>query len=142
MVPPGEVAAMRWIYKHASPGAKLAAPSRNLPWRYQDIEVFQYSPIADGILASPRAVLRFIDRSPGESYFVPSGSQQLFGQELYGLPPHWLDKLERSMVRTGRLRLVYRNRDTRVYKVVPRRSPRTPAPSTGAPLVPTPGATP
>ena len=106
--------------------------------------MFQYSPIADGILASPKAVLRFIDRSPGESYFVPSGSQQLFGQELYGLPPHWLDKLEHSMVRTGRLRLVYRNRDTRVYKVVPRPAPRTPAPpsSSGAPVVPTPGATP
>jgi hypothetical protein len=118
MVPPGEVAAMRWIYAHAPAGSKLAAPSRNLPWRYQDIEGFAYSPIADGILASPRAVLRFIDRRPGDSYFVPSQSQQLFGRELYGLPAHWLEKLERSMVKTGRLQLVYSNRDTRVYKVI------------------------
>lgn len=131
MVPSGDLAAMRWIYTHAPPGSKLAAPSRNLPWRYEDIEGFHYSPIADGILASPRAVLRFIDTQPGTSYFIPSQSQQLFGRELYGLPPHWLDKLEGSLVKTRRLELVYSNRDTRVYKVIP---PATVDAPTGAPV--------
>jgi hypothetical protein len=136
MVPPGELAAMRWIYAHAAPGSKLAAPSRNLPWRYREIEGFDYSPIADGILASPRAVLKFIDKRPGDSYFIPSGSQQLFGRELYGLPAHWLEKLEGSLVKTGRLRLVYSNRDTRVYKVI--RLPAAPAiaaPAGAAPAI-------
>jgi hypothetical protein len=132
MVPSGELAAMRWIYAHAPAGSKLAAPSRNLPWRYQDIERYQYSPIADGILASPRAVLKFIDKRPGDSYFIPSQSQQLFGRELYGLPPHWLEKLEGSLVKTGRLRLVYSNPDTRVYKVIA--APDAPPESEGAPV--------
>ena len=126
MVSPGELSAMRWIYAHAPEGSKLAAPSRNLPWRYQKIEGYQYSPIADGILDRPHAVFRFIDTQPGESYFIPSTGQQLFGQELYGLPPHWLDKLEKALVATGRLRLVYGNPEARVYRVLP--TPPEPAP--------------
>lgn len=118
MVSPGELSAVRWVYAHAPLGSKLAAPSRNLPWRYQEIESYQYSPIADGILDRPRSVLTFIDKQPGNSYFIPSKSQQLFGRELYGLPPHWLDKLEHSLVKTGRLRLVYGNSEARVYRVV------------------------
>ncbi|MGZ4801061.1 MAG: hypothetical protein ACXV9P_00510 [Acidimicrobiia bacterium] len=119
MVSPGELSAMRWVYAHTPAGSKLAAPSRNLPWRYEQIEGYQYSPIADGILDHPRAVLTFIDKHPGNAYFIPSNGQQLFGRELYGLPPHWLDQLERALVRTGRLRLVYGNREARVYQVLP-----------------------
>jgi hypothetical protein len=118
MVSPGELSAMRWVYANAPTGSKLAAPSRNLPWRYEQLDGYQYSPLADGILDRPRAVLKFIDAQPGDSYFIPSRSQQLFGRELYGLPPHWLDQLEHALVSTGRLRLVYGNSEARVYRVL------------------------
>ncbi len=114
-VAPSEADAVAWIYGHAPLGSTIVAASRNLPWRYRDIDTYHYNPADDAILSNPDSVIRLLEGSKGAAFFISTKAEEVFGEELYGLAPGWLDALDAKLESNGRVQVVFREGDARVY---------------------------
>ena len=114
-VPSSELHAVQWVYAHAQRGSMMIAASRNLPWRYQQLDTYTYVPPDDAILSSSVTVISYMKTRSQAPFFISTNSQQVFGEELYGLPPKWLDRLDRRLEQSGQVKVVFREGDARVY---------------------------
>jgi hypothetical protein len=119
--------AVQFIYRTAPHGALLFSGSPNLPWRDRAYETYDYHSFSEGWPINPQLVgsdvdlvLRQIIQEMHESdwsakYLVFTRSEEARTDLLGELPRGALTRLEERVVASGKFRLVYGNRDARIY---------------------------
>lgn len=111
---PGELAAVDWVYAHAPLGASLFALTNNVPWRYRSLERYDYVTSTDPLVDAATLAGRMRDAGPS-SLLVITASQVADAQISYGQPADFAARAVARLDASGDLRLVYSNRDARVY---------------------------
>ena len=125
---PQEVKAVDRLYDTAKPGSLLLAGSVNFPWKFRDYEKFDYEVLTDlsgwRLMETPRpnteAVLRSVGhlmetRAEKGAYLIITRSQKE-GVDAYGISrPGSLDRFERAVTASPRFKLIYANKDARIF---------------------------
>jgi hypothetical protein len=133
---PGEIAAVRELYRTAPLGSYLMAEVDYLPWKYQDYEWnavdptrrrHKYLSLALQWRAHPdystRQMVEWASqtlranptlRRPG-GYIILTRSQRVHEEMLGGMSPAVLDEFETLLGRSGKFQLVYSNADAKIY---------------------------
>jgi hypothetical protein len=132
--PPGELAAMNYVYAHDADGLRLAwlsnAPAINvtpqMPWQYRDLDKVRYLPVqapADpaavaGLVASLRKL------GPG-TYLIAASTQSAYLEQAASYPPGWGGRFRASMTTAAGVRVAFADRDATIYTLSwPRGTPR------------------
>jgi hypothetical protein len=121
-----EVSAVQHLYAVAKPGSLLLAAVDNLPWKAQGYEAYTYRTLDtithvttnDQQLARTVIQRMRISEGPG-AYFIITRAQRAFSEGFGTFPPGRLDRLERALVASRQVKLVYENKDARIYTLVP-----------------------
>lgn len=113
-----EVAAVRYLYQVAEPGSQFVALTGTLPWRFQDYRTYKYTTIPPRItrMGDTQTIIGILanERFPA-SYLILTRSQQASGELFIGWPPEvWNDIIE-ALRNTGKLKIIYANRDATIY---------------------------
>jgi O-antigen/teichoic acid export membrane protein len=121
---PSEVAAARYLYTHAPPGAFLIEGTHNYPAQFKNYERYDYLTLAQEpgasqarFLSRPAAVLSewMNDRSPRAAFLIITRSQKAEVDEVGVMPPRSLDRIERALRSSSRFETVLRNRDATIF---------------------------
>jgi hypothetical protein len=118
-----EVAGVRYLYQIAEPGAKFVTASPNIPWKFQDVEKYTYSPERDEFaLSDVGAIVELMDdpRYPA-TYLILTRSQKAHGELFYGLPQGWGERLDQKLRESGKFRLLFDNGDAEIFVLAQRR---------------------
>ncbi len=120
LMTPDEVAAVERLYALAPFGSLLVGGAGNMPWKHHHYEQYDYFPVTDEILqGDPNAVADLmLDRRYAEAFLILTRSQRAYGEVLFGLPPDAWPHFESELASSPRFRLVYVNRDARIYQLV------------------------
>ena len=117
-----DAAAMSWVYENAPLGSTLLSVSRNLPWRYQQLEGYIYHPSGDDVFGNfdqLNGVLGPIYNLDHDAFVIVSPTQSAFAIALYGAKPGWLDNLIIQIEECGPFGLVHESGASRIYRVRP-----------------------
>ena len=122
--PPGEVAAMNYIYAHDSSGVRLAwlsvppaaGATPDMPWQYRDLEKVTYVPEnapfnpaqVSGLVADLRAM------GPG-SYLITTSTQEAFLEQGAGYPVGWGQEFRADMRAFPGVRVAYADSTAVIY---------------------------
>jgi hypothetical protein len=119
-----EVDAVSYLYDVAAPGSLLVSWGRNLPWKFQAYEAFDYRVVSEeeGRVAEERpghAVSRITalmrSRGRGNAYVVLTRGQRA-ENDLLGLSaPRSLERVEALIAASSTFDLVYRNADAAIF---------------------------
>ncbi|WP_434615237.1 hypothetical protein [Tabrizicola sp. M-4] len=132
-----EVAAAEWLYSRGAPGTLLVEGARSYPSQFMNYENFTYLPIANEspaqrqrILTDPAQVLNrwFADENWQDGYVILTRSQTAYVEALGIMPEGALDTLSLALLASPDFRLVYANRDARIFRAARFVSPEQPAP--------------
>lgn len=122
---PDEVAAAAWLYANAAPGTLLVEGARSYPSQFMNYENFSYVPLANErpdsqaeILADPAHVLgRWVtDPRWRDGYVILTRSQNAYVEALGVMPAGSLARIEDAIAASPDFRLVFANRDARIYQ--------------------------
>jgi hypothetical protein len=119
MVRPGEVAAIHRLDRVAAPASTIVSIDENVPWRSTGIARFTYVtlPINRG---SPGSYLQSVrDEIAGNAkggYLLVTTGQIESARLVRGVSPEWLAQLSRRLAVSRAFRLIYSNRDARLYR--------------------------
>lgn len=129
---PEEVSAMQRVYAIAPPGSLLIAGSLNLPWRFEQYNGYQYENIDDldfwkhstksdrsvqTVAGDVIALMR--SAPPNRAYLIFARSMEPWIEFSDLRRAGELARLRSDLLRSGRLRVVYENRDATVYGLRP-----------------------
>ena len=122
--PPGEVAAMNYIYAHDSSGIRLAwlsvpptaGATPEMPWQYQDLEKVAYVPEVapsnpadvSGLVGDLRAM------GPG-SYLITTSTQEAFLEQEASYPADWGREFRADMRAFPGVRVAYADSTAVIY---------------------------
>lgn len=119
-----EVDAVSYLYEVAPPGSLLVSWGRNLPWKFQDYEKFEYRVVTDEderpADERPRRTVSRIaalmrDSGRGNAYFVVTRGQSA-ENDLLGLSmPRSLERVEALIAASSTFDLLYRNADGAIF---------------------------
>jgi glycosyltransferase involved in cell wall biosynthesis len=121
---PQEVAASKWLYQTAPPGALIISADTNYPWAFVHYNWYTYN-FLDAPPAFSRSVVRapvqtigrMMARSPRVSYLILTRSQAE-AIRLYGTwPPAAYQHLAEALRTSGKFRVVYHNADAAVLQL-------------------------
>jgi hypothetical protein len=138
-----DLAAVTYLYGHAESNATLLSLFPQLPWRYEEVNTFDYESVQN-VTDPPdeRALLNMaVDLGLGRRpvYVIITRGQEAAGEALDSLPVGWAYTLGQKLVNTGLAKLLYTNPDASVLELVaPPAGTRTPNPSTPGPANPNP----
>lgn len=125
-----EVTAVERLYEIAPPGSTLVAGSRNLPWRAQDYERYEYELVSDlpswenmpptgprmrEVLSDLTEVMR--EAPGGRAYLITTQSQRAYVNLLGPAPRGSLDRLEQTVVASGAFTPVYSGGGARIWRL-------------------------
>ena len=119
-----EVAASRWLYTHAEPGALLIEGTRDYPAQSINYERYLNLALAREPVTSHARFVAHPDTVFSEwmsdpvhpaAYLLITRSMKAEVAELGVLPPHSLDVIERKLLASPRFAVAYRNRDAIVF---------------------------
>jgi hypothetical protein len=116
-----EVAGMRQLYRLASPGDLLVDVSEGAPWKFQQLEQFDYMTLLDTIpkdLAPPNVIAiaaHIRHDTKHTAYLIITRSQAATLESTTDLTPEALDRLESALVGSHEFKLIYHNQDVRIY---------------------------
>ncbi len=125
-----EVKAVERLYEIAPPGSTLVAGSRNLPWRAQDYERYEYELVSDlpsweympptgprmrEVLSDLTEVMR--EAPGGRAYLITTQSQRAYVNLLGPAPRGSLDRLEQTVVASGAFTPVYSGGGARIWRL-------------------------
>lgn len=122
---PDEVAAAQWLYEKGRPDTLLVEGARSYPSQFMNYENFTYVPISNErpgarqkILDNPAGELSrwFSDPDWNDGYVIITRSQKAYVEALGIVPLGAFDQLERDLYSSPDFRLVYSNRDARVFR--------------------------
>jgi len=125
-VPPGEVAATNWIYKHDTHGVQLLWLSSStkidvtpeMPWAYQDISKVLYVPVqAPRNPAAVKDVWYSLYNSGPGAYLVETRTQDTYLQQAAGYPAGWEDTFRQQFSAKHRVKVVFANADAVIYQL-------------------------
>jgi hypothetical protein len=124
---PQEFAAVKWIYDTAPPGSMLTTLAPSVPWRYTGIGRYEHSPALDEfVLGDVRQIRDRMASHHGLAYLLVTNGEGLYATAIYGKPTDWRYQVEQQIWDSGWFRLVYNNRDARVYVLAGARVPGRP----------------
>jgi hypothetical protein len=144
-----DLAAVRYLYAHAQPAAPghgkttLISLFPQLPWRYQDINSFDYESVANTTDPPDEKGLISLaaDQGLGDHpvYLIITRSQEAAGEALDSLPAGWEYALGQRLVNNGLAKLLFTNQDASVLEMIPPEAgPATPNNQNPRPISPGP----
>lgn len=118
MTRPGDLAAVRAVYRIAPAGATLISITPQVSWDFTDITKYKYEPdnLDEFAFAKVGSILAEIHGNPRSGYVIVTTSQLVYGEQTYGLPMNWGARVEAAMIRSGQFVLVYANHDAKIYE--------------------------
>lgn len=119
MTRPGDLAAIKALYRMAPDNATLLSMSPEVPWRFTDISRFHYDELdnLDSFLTDDvHALVRRISGNPQGGYVLITAGEVVLGEQTYGQPKGWATRLEQHMTSSGRFVLVYSDKGSKIYK--------------------------
>ena len=148
MVTPEELALFDAFYANAPTGADLVTVSTEVPARFREVEAHELVALdtsdrflradvgdLDGAARAAalsevlaEAAMTHLAAEP-DSLIVVSRGQDAFGQLTWSLPVGWTTTLTRALLATGRLTVVFENRDGWVLGATDRFAPTTASPA-------------
>ena len=140
---------MRYLYAHAQPAAPghgkttLISMFPQLPWRYQDINSFDYESVQNTTDPPDEKGLISLaaDQGLGDHpvYLIITRSQEAAGEALDSLPAGWEYSLGQKLVNNGLATLLFTNQDASVLEMIPPEAgPATPNNENPKPISPGP----
>jgi hypothetical protein len=144
-----DLAAVRYLYAHAQPAAPghrkttLISLFPQLPWRYQDINSFDYESVQNTTDPPDEKGLISLaaDQGLGDHpvYLIITRSQEAAGEALDSLPAGWEYSLGQRLVNNGLAKLLFTNQDASVLEMIPPEAgPGTPNNENPKPISPGP----
>ncbi|MDX6664871.1 MAG: hypothetical protein QOG68_1077, partial [Solirubrobacteraceae bacterium] len=119
---PDEVTAARYLYTRAPAGALLIEGTHNYPNQFANYERFEYVTISreptasrNRVLADPVGVLTSWMAPHPAAFVILTRSQETEVDELGGMPPGSVTRIERALSDSPRFRIVLRNRDAVIF---------------------------
>jgi len=130
-----ESQAVAYLYSIAPPHSLLLQGWTGTPWRYKDLEKYDYFPLYPGYGDAAALRARFIggivNRASSSkypaAYVIFTRSQMAQAQMFYGVPPSALRGVEQALLQSGKFVLVYSNADTDILVYVRPQHANTPA---------------
>jgi hypothetical protein len=118
-VRPADLHAVQWVYDHARPDDTLIALTPNLPWRYRDINRYDYEQPNEPPTTA-KAVLAIAEHaSPGrDAYLIVTPGEEAYGQVWYQYGDDWIRRLTAQLRDSPGVRAVYRREGATVYRFV------------------------
>jgi hypothetical protein len=123
-----EARAAERLYEIAKPGSWFVAATRNFPRNFQDYEKFEFEWLIerpdwkrlDPNNPDTAAIVKTLERSMArrgqqDSYIIVTRSQKAEVSLMGGAPAGSLDRFERGLIASPRFKLVYTNRDARIF---------------------------
>jgi hypothetical protein len=115
-VRPADVDAVNWVYGRAVPGSSLVAITSNVPWRFQRIEQYEYTPLSNDLGPQELSTIEGeMATNPHGAFLIISKGQDVYAESYLGRPRGWGERLERQILRSQHFRLVYRNAEAKVF---------------------------
>lgn len=122
-----EVDAAQYLYNTAPNGSLIVDGTVNYPWAFKNYEEYTYLSLNEmsptdlaSLSQDPIGVLNrwMNDRSYSAAYLIITRSQKANVEMLGLLPPGLLDRIEQSLVHSAKFKLIYSNRDAKIFKLV------------------------
>ncbi|HYR63694.1 MAG TPA: hypothetical protein VET24_13825 [Actinomycetota bacterium] len=144
-----DLAAVKFMYANAQPAAlghgrtTLISLFPQLPWRYQDINTYDYQSVQNTTDPPDEKGLMSlaVDQGLGDHpvYLIITRSQEAAGEALDSLPAGWAYALGQKLVDTQLATLMFTNQDASVLQLnPPAASPIVPPPTNPKPVSPGP----
>lgn len=116
-----EVDSVRYLYSIAPPGSMFIQAWNGAPWQFQDYEKYSYNSLSESLSDAVvnddiGAIIRFIkSKTPPHAYILFTRSQKVTSESYSGLPSGTLDRLENALIKSGKFKLIYHNRDAQLF---------------------------
>jgi hypothetical protein len=143
-----DLAAVKYLYAHAQPAAPghgkttLISLFPQLPWRYQDINSFDYESVQNTTdPPNERGLMSLaVDQGLGDHpvYLIITRSQEAAGEALDSLPTGWAYSLGQKLVDNALAKVLYTNQDASVLEMIPPLAATTPPSGQTKPISPGP----
>jgi hypothetical protein len=143
-----DIAAVRYLYAHVQPAAPghgkttLISLFPQLPWRYQDINSFDYESVQNTVdPPTERGLVSLaVDQGLGDHpvYLIITRSQEAAGEALDSLPGGWAYALGQNLVNNELAKVLYTNQDASVLEMIPPGAAPTPPSGQPKPISPGP----
>jgi len=115
-VRPADVNAVDWLYRWAPQGSTLVAITSNVPWRFDKVEQYKYTPLTDDLGPQELNVIeRELAANPRGGFLITSKAQNVYAESFFGRPAGWGERLEREILRSHRFRLVFQNAEAKIF---------------------------
>jgi hypothetical protein len=114
-----EVDAVRFVYATAPPHAQLLSVSGSAAWQFEHYADFTYATLPDFIVTESMTneVVRWMRPAPRSTYLILTRAQAAEAGLFRGWPPQLLNTFRANLIRSGRFRVVFSNRDATVFKL-------------------------
>jgi hypothetical protein len=118
-----EFNAVAYLYSVAPPDSLLLQGWTGTPWRYKDLEQYDYSPIYTRATPSDAAAIEGVMSAVSHTqypaaYVIITRSQKAQAEMFYSMPASSFDSIERTLLASGKFVLVYRNPDADILMYV------------------------
>jgi hypothetical protein len=143
-----DLAAVKYLYAHAQPAAPghgkttLISLFPQLPWRYQEINSFDYESVQNTTdPPNERGLVSLaVDQGLGDHpvYLIITRSQEAAGEALDSLPTGWAYSLGQKLVDNALAKVLYTNQDASVLEMIPPLAATTPPSGQTKPISPGP----
>jgi hypothetical protein len=108
MIRSGEFAALSYVYSHAARGATLLSISGSLPWRYRDIERYEYHSALPYLYPLDLSALDSRLRADADGSFLVVTRSQIYEMEdAQGIGPDWAAQMWDALHSAPTLRVVF-----------------------------------
>jgi hypothetical protein len=124
MVRPGDISALTYIYDQAPRSATLLSLAGSLPWRYRDVEKFEYGnalPYLDPVDVA--GLERRLRADPDGAFLVITTSQIYEAIDTQGYNQAWADQMIDALHSAPGLEVVYETDSAFVVAPVPEAQP-------------------
>jgi hypothetical protein len=121
-----EATAVAYLYDVAPPHSLLLEGWIGTPWRYQDLDLYDYSPLYTGQNEAAALESHNIGGILGMAsntrypavYVIFSRSQKAEAQMFAGVAPAAFAGVENALLQSGRFELIYSNRDAEILEYI------------------------
>ena len=114
----GDVTAVRRLHQIAQPGSLLVAITSNLPWRFQNVDKFEYEA---GVIKSPSDIDTLVELMADSAYedsgayLILTHSQQAQAELFLGWEPGKWERVEEALLASDKFHQIYQNNDARIF---------------------------